>query len=102
MLHRWLKANNPQLIGVAAMVDRANELLDDRNLAIGPSHFMKKDLTEETIQRIWRRTVLPYVEDQFFDDHTKTIQFQYESLSLANPPKIDATQESKDNDSTTT
>jgi MoxR-like ATPase len=102
MLHRWLKANNPQLIGVAAMVDRANELLDDRNLAIGPSHFMKKGLAEETIQRIWRRTVLPYVEDQFFDDHTKTIQFQYESLSLANPPKIDATQESKDNDSTTT
>ena len=61
MLHRFLQANHPDLAWVADIVDAANNKLDDRNLAIGPSHFMRKELTGELVDQIWRYTVLPFM-----------------------------------------
>jgi MoxR-like ATPase len=80
ILKRWLREHRPELIGVADLVDRANELLDDRNMAIGPSHFMKADLTEDKVKQIWRRSVIPFIEDQFFDEPARVKQFTYEAL----------------------
>jgi len=51
------------------MVERVNDQLGDRNLAIGHSHFMKRDLTEKQVERIWAFSILPYIEDNFFDSH---------------------------------
>ena len=45
--------------------DRANEKLDDRQAAIGPSYFMKPDLDNEMVDLIWEHNVLPYVEERF-------------------------------------
>ena len=81
LLKRWLGEHRPELISVADLVDRANDLLEDRNMAIGPSHFMKKDLTDEKVQQIWRRTVIPFIEDQFFDEPLRVKQFTYEALT---------------------
>ena len=81
ILKRWLTENQPELIGVADLVDRANELLDDRNMAIGPSHFMRADLTEDKVQQIWRRSVIPFIEDQFFDEPARVKQFTYDALT---------------------
>ena len=81
LLKRWLGEHRPELISVADLVDRANDLLEDRNMAIGPSHFMKKDLTDEKVQQIWRRTVVPFIEDQFFDEPVRVKQFTYEALT---------------------
>jgi MoxR-like ATPase len=81
ILNRWLTENQPHLVGVADLVDRANELLDDRNMAIGPSHFMRANLTEDKVQQIWRRSVIPFIEDQFFDEPARVKQFTYDALT---------------------
>jgi len=65
MLRRYL---GPNSIGwVADVVDKANEMLsDDPNAAIGPSYFMKPELDEAAIRRIWKYGVLPYIEERLF------------------------------------
>jgi len=83
ILSRWFAKHQPELAGVADLVDRANELLDDRNMAIGPSHFMRPDLDEGKVRQIWRRSVLPFIEDQFFDEPDRVKQFSYDALISA-------------------
>jgi 5-methylcytosine-specific restriction protein B len=68
LLERWMTKHHPTLTWIARVVDRANELLNDPNAAIGPSHFLKDDLDEEKITLIWNHTVLPYIEDYHFGD----------------------------------
>lgn len=80
MLHRFLAANHPDLAWVADVVDAANQKLNDRHLAIGPSHFMRKKLTSKLVDQIWRYTVLPYIEDYFFDSPDEVENFTIEAL----------------------
>ena len=49
LLRRWLETHKPDLLWVAKLLDLANAKLSDRHLAIGPSHFMRKDLDEEWV-----------------------------------------------------
>jgi len=79
-LHRYLNDHHPTLTWVADMVDKANALLPDRNLGIGPSHFMRPNLTEQLIERIWTHSILPYIEDNFDYDHTALEPFTYHAL----------------------
>jgi len=81
MLRRYLAANYPDgsLSWVADVVDRANERLD-RNVQIGPSYFMRDDLDEATVARIWRTSVLPSIEDQFFGREGELEDLQFERL----------------------
>ena len=80
LLRRWLDEHAPEMAEhVAGLVDRANELLD-RDAAIGPSYFMRGDLDEDRVRRIWNRAVIPYVEEQCFGDEDKLKQLQYDSL----------------------
>ena len=55
VLREWLNKNGLDgMVWVADVVDKANELLgDDRHAAIGPSYFMKPDLDEAAVKRIW-------------------------------------------------
>jgi hypothetical protein len=80
LLHRWLKVNKPDMLFVADVVDRANELLGDRHLQIGPSHFMADTLNETTLERIWTYSILPYVEEHFFEDPDRVADFALEAL----------------------
>ena len=68
VLRRWLSAKHPRMEWVADMVEEANnQLRDDRHAAIGPSYFMKKDgLNEADVERIWKHSVLPYIEERRF------------------------------------
>ena len=66
---------------VADVVDEANELLkDDRHAAIGPSYFMKSNLKEEDIPRIWQHSVLPYIEERLFGDEKRIEEFELSKL----------------------
>jgi hypothetical protein len=62
------------------LVDRANALLPDRYLQIGPSHFMTPRLNEEWLDKLWRRSVIPYLEEQFFDEPEKVEAFELQRL----------------------
>ena len=87
LLRRWLAANAPDMGWVADVVDRANELLrDDRHAAIGPSHFMKDDLNDDAVERIWTHSVLPYVEECLFGQHDRLIEFDLDALRKPSGP----------------
>ena len=80
LLRRWLDEHAPGMAEhIAGLVDRANQLLD-RDAAIGPSYFMRDDVDEARVRRIWSRAVIPYVEEQCFGDEDKLKQLQYDSL----------------------
>jgi MoxR-like ATPase len=92
-LNRYLNKHNPSLRWLTDVVDRANEKLADPNIAIGHSHFFRPDLSEELIGKIWKHSILPYVEDQFFDDPDRVAQFTIDALrsdDTTNPEEDDA------------
>ena len=73
VLQKWLQKKihegevSTDVEWIADVVAEANKLLEeDRHAAIGPSYFMKDNLSEEFIQRIWRHSVLPYIEERLF------------------------------------
>ena len=67
VLRSYLEDKSPGMEWVADVVDRANELLqEDRHAAIGPSYFMKPDLDEDAVRRIWDHNVRPYIQELLF------------------------------------
>jgi MoxR-like ATPase len=86
LLRRWLERNKPDLVWLADAVDRANALLKDRHLAIGPSYFLRPDLTEEWVEVIWEHAVLPYLAEQFFGEEGALEEFALPRLRAACPP----------------
>ena len=86
LLRRWLGAKKPDLLWVADVVDRANRLLDSRDMAIGPSHFMDDKLDEEWVKLIWKHSILPYVEEQLFGQTERIEEFDLEKLRPSTEP----------------
>lgn len=98
LLGRWLKANHPSgsLQWLVDVVNEANRRLallpGGRHLAIGPSHFMKADLSETSIVRIWKHAVMPQIEEHFYGEEARVQEFTLQSLRRA----VSATGESTD------
>ena len=81
VLRRWLQQKAPGMEWVADVVERANEKLrEDRHAAIGPSYFMKDDLDEEAVTRIWKHSVLPYIEERLFGEGARLSEFDLDKL----------------------
>ena len=80
VLRRWLKRDAPEMSWVADLVDRANEKLDDRQAAIGPSYFMKSDLDDNKVRLIWEHNVRPYVEEHLYGAHDRLAEFDLDRL----------------------
>ena len=81
LLRRWLAIHKPDLLWVADdILDEANAKLDDRNLAIGPSHFMRPDLDEEWVKLIWDHSILPYIQEQLFGETERLAEFELGKL----------------------
>jgi hypothetical protein len=75
LLRRWLQRNKPELVWVADVVDRANVLLNDANAGIGPSYFMRANLDEAWVERIWEHAILPYLGEQLFGQTDRLSEF---------------------------
>ena len=81
LLRRWLQANDlADMEWVADIVERANEKLDDHHAAIGPSHFMRRELDDAAVERIWKHAVLPYVEEHLFGQRDRLGEFTLDAL----------------------
>ena len=80
LLRRWLLQKAPDLTWVAGVVDRANAKLDDRQAAIGPSYFMKRDLDIDKVRMIWEHNVRPYVEEHLHGEHERIAEFDLDQL----------------------
>jgi 5-methylcytosine-specific restriction protein B len=85
LLRRWLQANKPDMLWVADAVDRANQELGSSHMAIGPSHFLRIDLTEEWVELIWEHSILPYIAEQYFGDDTRLEAFTLSKLRKPRP-----------------
>ena len=83
LLHRWLARNRPEMEWVADIVDEANRRLGERHAAIGPSYFLRSDLDDLLVKRIWQRAILPYLEEQFFGAEERLEDFTLERLRHA-------------------
>ena len=53
------------------------DALGGPHLQIGPSHFMRRELDETRVARIWQYNVEPFIEDQFFGDQARIDHFRY-------------------------
>ncbi len=80
VLRSYLDHEHPHLRWVADVVDRANQLLDDPALAIGPSHFIRDDLSDTWVQRAWEHAVLPTLEDHFYGQPQRLAEFALDKL----------------------
>ena len=81
LLRRWTDLHSPpDMTWVAAVVERANQKLDDRQAAIGPSYFMKLDLDDERVRLIWEHNVLPYVEEHLYGERERLAEFDLDRL----------------------
>ena len=80
VLRRWLKRDAPEMSWVADLVERANEKLDERQAAIGPSYFMKRDLDDDMVRLIWEHNVRPYVEEHLYGEHDRLAEFDLDRL----------------------
>ena len=69
VLREWLSEHTRGMEWVADVVDKANARLRERSAAeaaVGPSYFMQPGLDEEKVERIWKHSVLPYIEERLF------------------------------------
>ena len=80
LLDRWLAANHPGLRWIAAVLEAANIKLKNPQMAIGPSHFMRPDLSERWIELIWRHSIMPTLEEHFFGQEGQLEQFSLDRL----------------------
>ena len=81
LLSRWLADKAPpEMKWVADVVARANGKLDSRHAAIGPSYFMKDGLDDEAVERIWKHSVMPYIEEHLFGEPDRLSAFGLETL----------------------
>ena len=88
LLRDWLA---PDMRWVADVVDAANKKLaggrpEDWHAAIGPSYFMRKDehgkpsLRAADVERIWKHSVLPYIEEHLYGQHERLAEFDLDTL----------------------
>lgn len=80
LLRRWLTKKKPDMLWIADVVDLANRDLGERHLAIGPSHFLKEGLSDEWVRMIWDHAVIPYMEEHFFGQPDRVLEFSLDRL----------------------
>jgi 5-methylcytosine-specific restriction protein B len=83
LLGRFLEDNAPDMSYVAQMIDKVNDLIDDRNAGIGPSHFLvdnPETLNDEWAKEIWNHSILPALADRFFDKPSEMSQFAFDTI----------------------
>lgn len=87
LLHRWFQSKRgpAELAWIADVLDLVNERLEampevGRHLQIGPSHFMTTDLTQAKLDRIWKYSILPFIEEQLFGREAGLADFELQTL----------------------
>ena len=90
LLRRWMDAKGlGGLAWVGDVLMRANEMLDDYHAAIGPSYFMRDDLDEAAVGRVWRHSIMPYVEERLFGERDRLRDFDLDTLRRKPEPDDD-------------
>lgn len=83
LLRAWLERECPEMLDVANLLDRLNEELRKRfgrHVQLGPSYFMKEGLSEESLRTLWDHDIVPFIEEQFFDDEQELERWTMDRL----------------------
>jgi 5-methylcytosine-specific restriction enzyme B len=92
LLGQWLDKYRPEMREVADIVNRLNRRLRERvgrHLQVGHSYFLREDLSQEVLTRIWDSDVIPFLEEQFFGQDEELVQFTLDRLRLAGDDDAD-------------
>ncbi len=83
LLFDWLTKNKPHILDVAGILARLNARLRERfgqHLQVGPSYFMRDDLSEEVLESVWKHDIMPFLEDQLFGHEEELASFELDGL----------------------
>jgi MoxR-like ATPase len=83
LLRRWLADGNGRT-AIADFLDAVNqELLPlvGEHLLIGPSHFMRTDLSDNALRRIWTYNIFPLIEEQLWGDQDQITHWRWDQVS---------------------
>lgn len=83
ILRRWLSKHNKPMESVADLLAWVNREINARDFAIGFSYFMRGDLDEAILARIWERSILPALDEYFFDSPEKRKRFELPAVRAA-------------------
>ncbi|GAB98503.1 putative ATPase [Gordonia namibiensis NBRC 108229] len=83
ILPHWLDRHAPTLTWLNDFLLLANQRIRDRDQAIGPSHFLRKDLTEKRARRAWNHTVLPTLTEYFYGQQHRLAELDFDALKSA-------------------
>lgn len=82
LLDRWLRAKGGR-ISIALFLDAVNVELRKHlgeHLLIGPSHFMKTDLSDPALRRIWTYNVFPLIEEQLWGQQAEVERWRWDAV----------------------
>ena len=68
ILRRWLVKNRPTMVEVADLLAKVNAMVGSPDFAVGFSYFMRQDLDERLLSRIWERSIQPALAEYFFSE----------------------------------
>ena len=80
VLADFLTARLPEMRWVADLVTRANAIVGDPLATVGPSHFMRTDLTAGDVCRIWDHDVLPTLREHLYGQDDLLARLTYDAL----------------------
>lgn len=84
LLRRWMQRNSQGDEWVARLVEQVNDELVEQmggdHALIGPSYFMKENLDESGLQRIWEYNIEPLIEDHFFGRRDVIESFRFQQV----------------------
>jgi 5-methylcytosine-specific restriction protein B len=63
------------------LLQRLNTAIEDPNFALGPSFFLRPNLSAE-LEDIWRTEIEPYLEEYFFDQPETVDGFRWGRVSI--------------------
>lgn len=64
LLRRWLSAEGHPALA-ADLLNELNSRIADQDAAIGPSYFMNGDQSLLGLEKVWRRAVMPLLEEHY-------------------------------------
>ena len=80
---RWLAANPGSLPWLGQLYHAlTEEAIPEPAFRIGPSAFMKPGLDEAAVARVWRREVMPYLQEYYFDQPHSAQQWAWDGERL--------------------
>ena len=83
VLRNWVDQNH-ELEILPELVDTVNNRLraelGGEHLSLGPSYFMKPEIDEAMLRRIWKFQIEPLINDLFFNDADRRKKFEFDTI----------------------